>query len=256
MNPILYSNYLYSLSNSKKLEDKYRGYISSFTQATTRKIQKEIKASKSFHSNESSFLHSLLLVSKDGRNYSQDDINDHIGTMVVAVRLIESFMKSFPLVLKFQAGDTTSTALGFLFLMLAMHENVQNSILEELHTVLGENFTTISFEDLSQLKYIEMVIKETLRLFSPAIGIFREVKQDVNIGVDNIMLPKGTNLIVNIYSLHRNKEVWGENANNFDPYHFSAENSDGRLPYSFVPFSLGQRMCIGKKLNIFYSFLN
>ena len=230
MNPILYSNYLYSFTNSKRLEDKHRNYISSFTEATTLKIQNARKASKSSHINESSFLHSLLKISEDGRNYSQNDINDHIGTMMVA------------------AGDTTSTALGFLFLMLAMHENVQDSILEELHTVLGENFNSVSFEDLSQLKYIDMVIKETLRLFSPAIGIFREVKEDVNIGVDNIMLPKGTNLIVNIYSLQRKKEIWGANSNDFDPNNFSVENCNGRHPYSFVPFSLGQRMCIGENM--------
>ena len=70
-----------------------------------------------------------------------------------------------------KAGDTTSTALNFLFVMLAMHENVQKRIVEEVDEVFGENKDLIiDHEKLSQLKYVEQCIKETLRLFSPATG--------------------------------------------------------------------------------------
>lgn len=70
-----------------------------------------------------------------------------------------------------KAGDTTSTALNFLFLMLAMHENVQHRIVEEINEVFGENKDLIvDHEKLSELKYVEQCIKETLRLFSPATG--------------------------------------------------------------------------------------
>lgn len=61
--------------------------------------------------------------------------------------------------------------MNFIFLMLAMHENVQQRIIEEINEVLGENKDLIiDNEKLSELKYVEMVIKETLRLFSPATG--------------------------------------------------------------------------------------
>lgn len=55
--------------------------------------------------------------------------------------------------------------------MLAMHESVQRAIVEEINGVFGENKDLIvDYEKLSELKYVEMVIKETLRLFSPATG--------------------------------------------------------------------------------------
>lgn len=86
--------------------------------------------------------------------------------------------------------------------MLAMHENVQHRLAEEINEVFGEyKDLIIDYEKLSELKYVEMVIKETLRLFSPATGkrsfsfrptlagycnlfegIFREVKADVDLG--------------------------------------------------------------------------
>lgn len=55
--------------------------------------------------------------------------------------------------------------------MLAMHENVQQRVLEEINEVFGPNKDfIIDNEKLSELKYVEAVIKETLRLFSPATG--------------------------------------------------------------------------------------
>lgn len=52
-----------------------------------------------------------------------------------------------------------------------MHENVQQRIIEEINEVFGEcNDLIITYEKLSELKYVEMAIKETLRLFSPATG--------------------------------------------------------------------------------------
>lgn len=70
-----------------------------------------------------------------------------------------------------KAGDTSATTLNFLFLMLAMHENVQHRIVEEINEVFGEyKDLIIDYEKLSELKYVEMVVKETLRLFSPATG--------------------------------------------------------------------------------------
>jgi Cytochrome P450 len=55
--------------------------------------------------------------------------------------------------------------------MLAMHENVQHRLAEEINEVFGEyKDLIIDYEKLSELKYVEMVIKETLRLFSPATG--------------------------------------------------------------------------------------
>ena len=70
-----------------------------------------------------------------------------------------------------------STALNFLLLMLAMHENVQLNIMREINEVFGveckDLINSVDYEKLSALKYVEMVIKEALRLFSPATGIIR-----------------------------------------------------------------------------------
>ena len=88
MNPLLYSDYFYSFTDAKKLEDEHRNLISDIAEKVTKTIEEKSNNLKSSLVIESSFLQSLMKVSKDGRNYSKEEINDHIGTNVVAVRLI------------------------------------------------------------------------------------------------------------------------------------------------------------------------
>lgn len=204
MNPLLYYDSIYSLTSMKKQEDSHRQFIFEFISNEWNKLLME-PATESDAMSENSFIRQLIRVSKNGREYSPDEINDHVGTMLVAVSFIYFCRLLFATFLRWQqlfllsltaftaallpcdaiiifnyrppffyttkAGDTMSTALNFLFLMLAMHESVQHRIVGEINEVFGEyKDLIIDCEKLSELKYVEMVIKETLRLFSPATG--------------------------------------------------------------------------------------
>lgn len=73
--------------------------------------------------------------------------------------------------------------------------------------------------------------------------IGRETQAPVQIG--EFEIPAGITLLINFYTLHRRKDIWGEDAEQFNPDHFLPENVEKRHPYSFLPFSGGQRNCIG-----------
>lgn len=60
-------------------------------------------------------------------------------------------------------------------------------------------------------------------------------------------IPAGATVGICIYTLHRNVEVWGEDANQFNPDNFLPENVGSRHPYSYIPFASGARNCIGDK---------
>lgn len=92
---------------------------------------------------------------------------------------------------------------------------------------------------------MERVIKETLRIAPVGPVIFRETMADFELE-KGLIIPKGTTFILNIYALHRRKDIWGEKAEIFDPDNFLPENVAKRHPCSFIPFSTGRRNCIGK----------
>lgn len=105
---------------------------------------------------------------------------------------------------------------------------------------------------LNKMTYLDQCLRETLRLFPtvPMIGR-KPIKPIV---LNNVEIPANVPVIVGIRQLHRRKEIWGEDALSFNPDHFDS-GKDLRykdIPGSYIPFSLGQRNCIGKIFCPFY----
>ena len=90
-----------------------------------------------------------------------------------------------------------------------------------------------------------MVIHEVLRLYPPAAFVSREAYEDIQIGDLNV--PKGVCLWTLIPTLHRDPEIWGPDANEFNPERFKEGVCQAcKFPQAYVPFGLGPRLCLGK----------
>ncbi|KOB64169.1 Cytochrome P450 [Operophtera brumata] len=129
------------------------------------------------------------------------------------------------LVLLLAGTDTSAVGSAFTSLMLARHPEVQNNVYEEIREVLGDSNRSVSAEDLPRLKYLEAVIKESLRLYPPVPMIVRKADKDIKL-------------------LHRNPVYWGKDAEEFRPERFLESNL--KHPAAFIPFSYGPRSCLGK----------
>lgn len=143
------------------------------------------------------------------------------------------------------ATDTTAGTLSFCFTLLGMFPEVQEVVYKEVVDHVGTN--NIVNEDISNLKYTEAVILETLRFFPSGPFLVRFAEADVDIGKKTI--PVGTNIIIDIFHLHRDEEYW-PNPMKFDPSRFLPENASEITPYTFIPFSAGARDCIGKAVGM------
>jgi cytochrome P450 len=141
----------------------------------------------------------------------------------------------------FGAGhETTSGALTWTFYLLSQHPEVEAKLLEELEHVLKGRVPT--FEDLQNLCYTEMVIKESMRLYPPAWGVSREAVEDLTVG--QYAVDKGQIVLLNIYGIHRDSRFFSD-PDRFLPERFSPENEKLMPKYAYLPFGAGPRICIG-----------
>lgn len=151
--------------------------------------------------------------------------------------LIDEFVTFF-----FAGHDTTSSLLSFSLMELSDHPKIQERLLDEMNEVLGER-TEVEFNDLPNLKYTSLVIKETLRLHPPVLGAPRFTSQDENIG--GYRIPKGTAIDVNFYAASRNPDHFEEPLR-FMPERWESADLGKSSQYTWTPFSIGPRNCIGQ----------
>ncbi|GAB1860793.1 Cytochrome P450 4C1 [Camponotus japonicus] len=144
----------------------------------------------------------------------------------------------------FEGHDTTAVAITWTLFLLGNNLEHQEKVHEELEEVFKDSETPATVKELSQLKYLDRIIKETLRLFPSVPLITRKLAEDVKMG--DYILPKGITVLLAIFLLHLNPEVWSD-PKKFDPDRFLPENSKYRNPYAYIPFSAGPRNCIGQK---------
>ncbi|XP_030014122.1 cytochrome P450 4F3 isoform X1 [Sphaeramia orbicularis] len=150
----------------------------------------------------------------------------------------------------FAGHDTTASAICWTLYNLAHHDHYQEKCRQEVMDLLqGRDEHEIEWEDLSNLPFTTMCIRESLRLHSPVQAVTRKYTQDMLLP-GNRTVPKGETkgviCLVSLYGTHHNPAVWS-NPHEFYPLRFDPNNTSGRSASAFIPFSAGPRNCIGQK---------
>ncbi len=160
---------------------------------------------------------------------------------VTGERMSDEHLRDEALTILLAGHETTAIALSWASYLLCRHPEVDGRLLAELDEVLGGRPPTV--EDLPRLRYTDMVVKESMRLYPPAWGIGREAVEDCEIGGYDV--PSGTQLVVSPWVMHRDPRYF-EDPETFDPDRW-ADDAARRLPkYAYFPFGGGPRQCIGQ----------
>lgn len=144
----------------------------------------------------------------------------------------------------FEGHDTTTSGISWFLYCMALYPEHQQRCREEVREILGDQ-DSFQWDDLAKMTYLTMCIKECFRLYPPVPQVYRQLSKPVTF-VDGRSLPAGSLISLHIYALHRNSAVWPD-PEVFDPLRFSPENTTGRHPFAFMPFSAGPRNCIGQQ---------
>jgi cytochrome P450 family 6 len=141
---------------------------------------------------------------------------------------------SFPFHLK-GGFETSSSLMNFTLYELSINEDVQKKLRNEITEMLDENDGILTYDLLFSLKYLDMIMNETLRKYPPAFIITRNSTKDFNIAGTDMTIPANTDININVLSIHRDPEYYPD-PDKFDPERFTPENVKTRKPFTFIPF--------------------
>jgi cytochrome P450 len=142
----------------------------------------------------------------------------------------------------FLAGhETTANALTWTWYLLSQNPEAEAKLHREIDSVLGGRLPT--FADVPQLKYTEMVLAESMRLYPPAWALGRLAMNDCEIG--GYVVPRKSLVLMSQFVMHRDPRYFPEPLR-FDPERWTAQARELRPQFSYFPFGGGPRRCIGE----------
>ncbi|XP_050364656.1 cytochrome P450 81Q32-like [Argentina anserina] len=182
--------------------------------------EQNLSRTTSHQSKGSTMIHHLLFMQESEPEYYTDEIiKGHILVMLLA------------------GTDTSSLTIEWVMSNLLNHPEVLERARAELDTKVGQE-RLLDEPDIFKLPYLQSIISETLRLYSPAL-VPHYSSDDCTIGGFNV--PRDTMVMINAWAIHRDPKVW-DDPESFKPERFA---NGGEEPYKFMPFGQGRRACPG-----------
>ncbi|OLN87394.1 Cytochrome P450 52E2 [Colletotrichum chlorophyti] len=150
------------------------------------------------------------------------------------------------------ARDTTSATISFALYLLARRPEIWARLRA---SVMEHYVSPLTYEALEEMKYLKWVVAETLRLFPPIANNGRMAVRDtvfpVGGGPDGkapLLVTKGTTVLFSVYVMQRRADLWGPNADEFQPERWGPDSErKGRHGWEYLPFLGGPRICPGQK---------
>nr|AZR39435.1 cytochrome P450 [Agasicles hygrophila] len=150
----------------------------------------------------------------------------------------------------FAAGfETSSSVQTFALFELAKNPNCQVKLRQEINRVLKKHDNKLTYDALMDIKYLENVVDETLRIYPIFPIVPRSCVEDYQIPGTDFTIEKGTEIIVSNMGIQRDPEYY-PNPLQFDPDRWTYENKLGRPFVANLPFGEGPRICVGKRFGL------
>nr|ACZ97410.2 cytochrome P450 CYP6CT1 [Zygaena filipendulae] len=143
------------------------------------------------------------------------------------------------------AGSDTSTITSLITAYeLARNPDVQNRVREEILSVLARHDGRYTFEAQNEMKYLNMVIDETMRIHPPMRALIRRCTNDYKVPNSDLIIEEGTLVFLPVQAYQMDPDIFPD-PENFDPERFTAINKANMHPCHWMPFGAGPRKCLG-----------
>lgn len=188
------------------------------------------------------------------RRYNNEQRNDILSS-IIKLKDKMSFSDvetaSHAMAFYFHGFEITSLALCYVLYEISRNKNVQEKLRMEIETVVADSRSSVPFETLITMPYLDQVFYESLRLHPPIPYTTRLCNKATELtdSRNKIDIPKGTALWIPIHSIHRDSQHY-ENPAEFIPERFDKDVKTFREKCVLLPFGDGGRICLGQNLGI------
>lgn len=225
LNLLHWPDIVYNMSQASKEFRKNINFIHEYNRKIVKQRLSEFKMGKVKAGSKKSFLDILLHMHLVDGTLTEDEVKNEVTSI---------FIGGF---------ETTAVSIAYTLFLLGNHPEVQAKVHEEIDSIFDEDMDRdVTAEDIKQLKYLECVVKESMRLYPPVPLIARDVDEDMKVG--EYTVPRGSVAVAAIYFMQRHPRYF-DNPNTFLPERF-LDNKE-KNPFLYIPFSGGFRNCIGQK---------
>jgi cytochrome P450 family 9 len=196
----------------------------------------------------------LLVQAKEGQLKLEAEDAKHNNAKLEAKRITnwtDEDLVSQAMTLFLGGFETTATLMQVISYELARNLEVQQTLIDEVDEMLENlNGKTISYDQLNSMKFLEMVVNETLRKWPSFRSLNRNCNKDYKLVDDetgeSFLIKKGTDIYIP-FSVIQMDPKYFPNPEKFGPYRFSDENKGNFQSGTYLPFGMGPRVCIGSR---------
>lgn len=146
----------------------------------------------------------------------------------------------------FLAGaDTSATAIHFTLIELANNPEILKRLHKEIDELFDRSNNKLTYDLIEKLQYLDMVLNESMRKYPPIGLMNRKCTEDTILPVGGLKITKGTMVVIPVLAIHRDPKYFAD-PEKYDPERFNQDNAKNIVKCSYLPFSEGGRVCIGK----------
>jgi cytochrome P450 len=186
-------------------------------------VYRMIEAHRQRKSNSGSLLDLMLAASPDQSAASEQSLRDQVITIFLA------------------GYETVANALSWTWYLLSQNPECERRFHAEIDRELQGRLP--AYDDVPRLRYVEMVLAESMRLYPPAWAMGRYARKDFQLG--DFFLPAKTTVLMSQFVTHRDPRFFPDPLR-FDPERFTPEAKARRTKFTYFPFGAGFRQCIGE----------
>nr|QRY28440.1 cytochrome P450 CYP6DD1 [Sitobion avenae] len=185
----------------------------------------------------------LLLEIKNQNHNQENAINSiELTEELIAAQVFVFFLAGF---------ETSSTTLSFCLHEMAVNQDIQSRVYDEINETANAYGLPLSYEAISSMKYLEQCLKETMRKYPPVQALARVCTKQFRVPGTDLDLDVGTAVLIPVYAIHHDPQYYPE-PDTFNPDRFAKDGDggggdNGRPSGVFLPFGDGPRICIGMR---------